>query len=103
MMSFRVWLPHPMFLLREGVSVSGPVFLLGGLCLGSLPDRDPLDTDPPEQKHPPGQRPSYGKERPIRNLLKCILVFNKIYFPSNSANLRCKLANLNNNHLSMIR
>ena len=44
-----------------GVSVSGPMFLLGGLCPGGLPDRDPLDRDPP---------PLYGKERAVRILLE---------------------------------
>ena len=53
-----------------GVSISGPMFLPGGLCLG-LPDRNsswtenprhrPLDRDPqtetPLDREPPGQRP----------------------------------------------
>ena len=34
MMSLPVWLPGPIYLL--GVSVPGPMFFLGGLCLGSL-------------------------------------------------------------------
>ena len=67
-----------------GVSVSGPMFLLRGLCLwyhvpsggsfsrGGLPDKRPplhLWTETP-----PGQKPPYGKERAARILLECILV-----------------------------
>ena len=42
----------------RGVSVSGPMFLRGGLCQG-----EPLDRDPP-----------YGEEWAVRILLECILV-----------------------------
>ena len=58
-----VWYHVPL----GGVSVSGPMFLLGGLhrggggvLLGRLP---------------PKQRPPYGKERAVRILLECILVY----------------------------
>ena len=75
MMLLPVWLPGPMFLLREGglllwshvpsrgVSVSGPMFLLGGLSPGGLADRHPLNKGPPGERPPldrdppPGQRP----------------------------------------------
>ena len=59
----------------QGVFVSGPMFLPGGLCLGWISlTETPLDRTP----HPPpsGQRhPLYGKERAVRVLLDCILVF----------------------------
>ena len=55
MMSLLVWLPGPLFLL--GVSVSGPIFLPGGLADIDLPQTEiPLDRDPPD-RDPPGQRP----------------------------------------------
>ena len=92
MMSLPVWLPGLMsHVSSSGVSVSGPMFLLGeGLCLWShVPsreslsagvsltetplDRDPLDRDSPEQRPPP----LYGKERAVRILLECILVLVK--------------------------
>ena len=50
-------------------------------------DRDPLEKDPavqrPPGQRPPGQRPLpplYGKERAVRILLECILVFLSIMF-----------------------
>ena len=52
-MSLSFWLPGPKFLL--GISVSGPMFLPGGLCQG----------DPP---------PPYGEEWAVCSLLECFLV-----------------------------
>ena len=43
-LSMAAWLP-------------GPIFFPGGLCLGGLPGRDPLDRDPQTETQP-GQRPS---------------------------------------------
>ena len=74
MMSLPVWLPGPMFLL--GVSVSRSMFLLGGLCLGGLPDRDSPGQRPPWTET---TRPPYGKERAVRILLERILVSSRIY------------------------
>ena len=74
MMSLPVWLPGPMFLL--GVSVSGPMFHLGGLPEQRHPHGQrpiPLDRDPPPDREPP-----YGKERVVRILLECILVMRKL-------------------------
>ena len=77
----------PMFLL--GVSISGPMFLPGvsvqeGSPLQRPPgQRPPLDRDPPD-RDPPGQRPLldrnalYSKEHEVRILLECILVLSSL-------------------------
>ena len=48
--------------------------IVTSVCLstagGGLPDRGPLDRDPPRTQTPPD-----GKERAVRGLLECILVF----------------------------
>ena len=63
MMSLPFWLPGPMFL--GGVSISGPMFLPGGLCLWS---HVPTGGTTPYRDLP------YGKERMVYILLECILV-----------------------------
>ena len=79
-MSLPVWLPGPMF-LPGGVSVSGPMFLLGIRCFWShVPSGGSLSrgvslTKNPRQRPPPNRDPlsQYGKERVVRILLECIL------------------------------
>ena len=62
MMSHPVWLPGPMFLL--GVSVSGPIFLPGGLCPGGFLSK--------VGGNPPGIRIVGGTH--ITGMLSCLKV-----------------------------
>ena len=99
-MSLTVWLPGPMFILKRGVSVPGPMFHPGGLpplCLGvsvsgglypgvsiqgSLSSRflsmGSLFEGVSVQGSLSGGLyqgdPSYGEEQAVRILLKCFLV-----------------------------
>ena len=73
MMSLPFWLPGSMFLLRDGglllwshvhsrgVSVSGPMFLLGVSLQGVLL------TETPWRETTPGQRPLPGQKTPLLN------------------------------------
>ena len=65
MMSLPVWLTGLMFLL--GVSVSGPMFLPGGVFVQGFFVQVGLC---------PWETPPYGDERAVRILLEFFLVFN---------------------------
>ena len=62
-------------------SLSGPMFFIGGLCLGVSLTETPCTETPLDWDHP------YGKERVVHILLECILVL-KIFLSYDSAHVR---------------